>query len=270
MARLNCTESGYTCDVKHLFAPPKDETAVHPDLLDAAPSAASDQPDDHCPAALLPSIPARQALGLPRALQWRLLGWCKTVGRFEDAMALLDTIDAEGKTPVRVLEERALLALQLGDGERARALLRQRLDERPSVSAALSLARLSLELGDLDAARAVIQPHLDVDGHLASVAAFVADLKRATGDLAGARAAYVAMLAESPGRSAAVGLARIELREGRPEQAIALAEQVLAEEPASLPATLHRLAAIFDLCDRPTRAADLRDRALREEYRALV
>ncbi|HET7091873.1 MAG TPA: tetratricopeptide repeat protein, partial [Thermomicrobiales bacterium] len=253
--------------MKHLFAPPEGEIAMQPDLLDVEASPAPETSADHDPAALLPSIAARQALGLPRSLQWRLLGWFETTGRFDDATALLDAIDAEGRAPVRALEERARLAFRLGDGERARGLLQQRLAERPSVSAALALARLLLELGDIDAARQVIQPHLEVDDHLASIAAFAADLQRAAGGLAEARAAYDAMLAERPGGGAAIGLARIELREGRLERAIGLVEQVLSDEPTPNPATLHRLAAILDLCDRPTWAATLRDRALREEYR---
>ncbi|HEX5500213.1 MAG TPA: tetratricopeptide repeat protein, partial [Thermomicrobiales bacterium] len=243
---------------------------MQPDLLEPEAPPAPDPASYYGPASLLPSIAARQALGLPRSLQWRLLGWFETTGRFDEAAALLDAIDAEGRAPVRALEERARLAFRLGDVERARGLLQQRLEERPSVSAALALARLLLELGDLGAARQVIRPHLDVDDHLASIAAFAADLQRAAGDLAEARAAYEAMLAERPGGGAAIGLARIELREGRFDQAIGLVEQVLSAEPTPNPATLHRLAAILDLCDRPTWAAALRDRALREDYRTLV
>ena len=236
--------------------------------------------DDHRPpsdpapagvASLLPSIDPDAALALPRDRQWDLFQWLLAVGRDDEATALLDAIDDEGRTPVRVTVERARLASRRGRLAEACDLLRARHDERPSATSRHDLVRALLEAGDLAEAEALLESAVDDTGNDATARLLAADLARARGDLAGAGSILEAVAADDPGnRTVRFALAGVRLRQNRPDDVLALVDLLLDGEAPLSPTQSLATAALLDAVGRPARATTLRAAGVRAEADRLL
>ena len=220
---------------------------------------------------MLPRVEAGEALSLPRERQWDLLHWLTAVGRDDEAAALLDAIDAEGRTAVRVTVERARLAARQGRPAEACDLLRARNDERPSMTARNDLVRVLLEAGNLAEAAALLESAVDDSGAGATSRLLAADLAVANGDLTTAASILEAVVADDPGnRAARLALARVRLRQNRPDDVLALVDELSdGETPLSAAQSL-AAAALLDAVGRPARADALRAAGVRAEVDRLL
>ncbi len=86
-----------------------------------------------------------EALRLPAKLRLKLVGWYRTSGAYAEAAALLDAIEMQDGQKQATQDERVLIALAIGDHATAESLLRERVQQAPSASASVALARFLLE-----------------------------------------------------------------------------------------------------------------------------
>ena len=204
--------------------------------------------------------PARLAL-LPVKLLLSLAAWYRHHNAFAGATQTL-AVAAERSASFQLAQEWALLAVAQGDTAAACERLRHEAETRNTLTARGAYARLLLEAGDLATGGEIVARQLAANPEAVTIQALAADYARASGDVAGARDAYAATLALSPGNfSARLGLARLALESGnRGEAASRLAELLADDSPRSANA-LHTLAALAQVLDQPVRAAALRARA---------
>ena len=242
------------------------------DLADVAAEASSAvRADPTTLGSMLPRVEAGEALSLPRERQWDLLHWLIAVGRDDEAVALLDAIDDEGRTAVRVSVERARLAARQGRSVEACDLLRARHTDRPTPTSPHDLARALLEAGNLAEAADLLATG-DADGRGAAAARLLAaDLALAGGDPDGAASHLGTLLADDPGnRAARLALARVRLRQNRPDDVLALVDELSdGETPLSAAQSL-AVAALLDAVGRPARADALRAAGVRAEVDRLL
>ena len=220
---------------------------------------------------MLPRVEAGEALSLPRERQWDLLHWLIAVGRDDEAVALLDAIDDEGRTAVRVSVERARLAARQGRSVEACDLLRARHTDRPTPTSRHDLARALLEAGNL-AEAADLLATADADGRgTAAARLLAAELALAGGDPDGAASHLGALLADDLGnRAARLALARVRLRQNRPGDVLALVDELSdGEAPLSAAQSL-AAAALLDAVGRPAWADALRAAGVRAEADRLL
>lgn len=206
----------------------------------------------------------RDAAFLPAKLQWRVAGYLRAIGAFDQAARLLDAVERRGGETLQLLEERARLAFAAGRLDSARVLLEERARRAPSATARIALARCYLETGRLADARAISDELAHAQPDLATVAALAADVARAAGDLELARSYYLGVLDAKPdSANALLSLSRLALDEDNPESAAAFFRRAVAA--ASEEATAHQLTVAADLAlalAQNDRAAELKERAL--------
>ena len=204
-----------------------------------------------------PQLSSAEAVLLPAKLQWALVGWYRAGGEFGAAAELLDVIAARGGETARLLEERARLALAMGCPGEAVTLQEERVRLAPSATARVGLARIQLEAGNVAAAAAISAELSREHPEMATVGALAADVARAAGDLASARAYHERVLVAQPDHvGALLALGRIALLDGVPREATALAERAItgAGEKATS-SQLFSAGAVFELSPRSTQAA---------------
>jgi ATP-dependent DNA helicase RecQ len=214
-----------------------------------------------------PDLTATEAALLPAKLLWSVVAWNRGAGRFAEAAALIDELESRSGPTLQAMEERARLLLAQGLAGEAIALQEERVELSPVVTARTALARMNLEVGNLPAAAELSAELSREHPESATSGALAADVARASGDLATARAYYEGVLEDKPQNvTALVALARIALLAGKPREAAAVLEEIVAlTTEVATPGQLFAAAAIAELCDQPVRSSQLRSRAVRQE-----
>src|SRR5215213_9354702 len=213
-----------------------------------------------------PTVTRDEASALPARLRFKLAAWLRVSGQFEDATQLLDLIEHESGETATLLDERAALALAIGDATAVRACWQRRLANSPAPSARASFARALLELGDLDEAAQIADELLPEHGELATVQSLAAEVALQQGDLATAHDRWSAQLLEDPSRIAPLlTIARIAVLGGDLDEARSLLSRALADPVLLTPAQLGSAAALAELLAQPARAQSLRMRFARLE-----
>ena len=214
-----------------------------------------------------PHLTATEAALLPAKLLWSVVAWNRGAGRFAEAAALIDELESRSGPTLQAMEERARLLLAQGHANEAIALQEERVELSPVLTARTALARLYLEVGNLPAAAELSAELSREQPESATSGALAADVARASGDLATARAYYEGVLEDKPQNvTALVALARIALLAGNPREAAAVLEEIVAlTTEVATPGQLFAAAAIAELCDQPVRSTQLRSRAVRQE-----
>ncbi|MGW8392413.1 XrtA/PEP-CTERM system TPR-repeat protein PrsT [Pseudoduganella sp. HUAS MS19] len=148
---------------------------------------------------------------------------------------LLDELQEESHTPA-VLAWRGHAMLGLGKAEDASQLYTQALHKHGKlVEAHLGQARLALLRSDSAAAAESVQRALASDPHNIETLRFQGDLLRAQGDVAGALAAYRAILRQNRSNlQAFADIAAVHLLEGKPALAREQLDAARKIQPASL------------------------------------
>ena len=143
--------------------------------------------------------------------------------------------------------------LQVGEARDGIEQLTRSLDLAPNVPAGALLVATDIAAGRYDAAMGIVeslqraQPDSPMPGNLAGM------VRLAEFDLAGARAAFAAVVAKQPGFvPARLNLARVAELEGKVGEARQLLERILADQPANAPA----LTQLVDLLLRNGKADD--------------
>jgi predicted Zn-dependent protease len=213
-----------------------------------------------------PRVTLDEVSALPAKLQWKLAAWLRVSGRFEETAALLDLIEHEAGETATLLDERAALALAVGNPEAVRACWHCRLGSYPAPSARASFARALLELGELDEAAKIADELLAQHGELATVQSLAAEVALQQGDLATAHDRWSTQLAEDTSRvTPLLALARLAVLGGDLDQARSMLSRGLADLAVLTPAQLASGAALAELLAQPARAQGLRLRFARLE-----
>ncbi|CAA9554091.1 MAG: hypothetical protein AVDCRST_MAG49-1979 [uncultured Thermomicrobiales bacterium] len=217
------------------------------------------------PAARQPAgaIPVERAVGLPAKLRWSLVGWYRATGALDAAAALLDAVAERDGETIRLIEERARLAVAAGRSDEAVSLLEERAARAPSATAWVQLGRVHLEAGDVDAAAAIADDLMADSAGLQTVAQFAGDVARARGDRTAARAHNEAILEARPDHvGSLLALAAIAVEDGDRRLAAALLDRALDGAEENL--TSSQLGAAADVAaevGRTGQATELRSRA---------
>jgi ATP-dependent DNA helicase RecQ len=213
-----------------------------------------------------PTVTRDEVSALPAKLRVKLAAWLRVSGQFDDAAELLDLIEHESGETATLLDERAALALAMGDATAVRAYWQRRLADSPAPSARASFARALLELGDLDEAAQITAELLAEHGELATVQSLAAEVAVQHGDLATAHDRWSAQLAEDTSRIAPLlAMARLALLGGDADQARSLLSRALVDPALLTPAQLASSAGMAELLAQPARAQSLRLRFARLE-----
>src|SRR4051812_39023467 len=210
---------------------------------ETAPNAEAVSPMSfHEPAATL-----AEASALPAKLRFKLAAWLRVSGQFDDAARLLDLIEQESGETATLLDERAALALAVGNAEAVRACWQRRLASYPAPSARVSFARALLELGDRDEAAEIAEGLVAEHGELATVQSLAAEVALHQGDLATAHDRWSTLLADDTSCIAPqLAITRIAALGGDLDQARSMLSRALAD-PALL--TVAQLASAAALAD---------------------
>ena len=165
-----------------------------------------------------------RAIGRVRELQakvaFTLAEQLRADGRFDDARDVLATVERREGISITLLEQKARLAFAAGDRDGARQLLTERVQLRSSVPALTALARFLLETGELDEARRISDELLNSSGGQILAQSLAGNIARASGDLKGARAFYLAIVDQNSEHPASlVTLADLSLQDNDEEAA---------------------------------------------------
>ncbi len=200
-----------------------------------------------------------EARALPSKLRYKLAAWLRVSGQLGDAGQLLDLIEQEAGESASLLDERAALALALGDAAGVRASWQRRLAAFPAPSARASFARALLELGELEEAAEIAEELLAEHAELATVQSLVAEVAIQQGDLATAHDRWSPQLAEDPSRIAPLlGMTRIAVLGGDLDLARSTLDRALVELTDLTAAQLASAVGLAELLAQPARAHTLR------------
>ncbi|HUG63096.1 MAG TPA: RecQ family ATP-dependent DNA helicase, partial [Methylomirabilota bacterium] len=215
----------------------------------------------------LEPLPIDRAMLLPAKLRWEIVARYRSQRAFAAAAELLDEIERQTGDSATLIDERARLAYAQEDYETAIELLTERVARQPSATSWIGLGRLYLEIGDLEQAREIAADLSQTSGGLMTVAAFLAEVERAAGDLASARGRYRRVIADKPEHVATLlALAGLELDEGDERAARHFADQAfVALGEGGAPAQLSAAAGVAEALGNLDRAGELRARALAAE-----
>lgn len=218
-------------------------------------------PDQHS-TSFGPAVTAAEAAGLTVKLLISLAAWYRNAGDHVRAADLLE-IAATRSDSQHLAQEQAALALVTGQPEAALAILTDLAGRKDSLGAWVALGRCHLELGNLTEAAAIAATQTARLTESVTAHQLNADVSRASGDLAAARAAYQAVLDLSPDNvSALAALGRMAVQAGDRAGGLAILERLLAlDVPASF-GQLSVVATLAELLDQQTRANALRQRGL--------
>ncbi|MDF2759261.1 MAG: recQ, partial [Thermomicrobiales bacterium] len=213
-----------------------------------------------------PSVTLTEAGALPARLRFKLAAWLRASGQFDAAANLLDVIERESGETATLLDERAALALAVGDAAAVRACWHRRLENFPAPSARAAFARALLELGELDEAAEIADELLAEHGELATVQSLAAEIALQQGDLATAHDRWSSQLADDPSRIAPLlAMTRIALLGGDLDQSRSLLSQAIADPAGLTAAQLASAAALTEFLAQPARSQLLRLRFARLE-----
>jgi ATP-dependent DNA helicase RecQ len=206
-----------------------------------------------------------EAIALPSMLRMKLAAWLRVSGQLGDAAKLLDLIEQEAGESATLLDERAALALAIGDARGVRTCWERRLASHPSPSARASFARALLEVGELAEAVEITQELLAEHGELATVQSLAAEIALQQGDLAAAHDHWSAQLQDSSRIAPLLAMSRITLLDGDLDEARATLGRAVADSAGLTTAQLATASGLAELLAQPARAQALRLRYARLE-----
>ena len=208
-------------------------------------------------------IPKDRAMRLPAKQRWALVAHYRVTGHLAAADDLLDGIESYGGETSQSLEERARIAYLAGDVDTAVGLLEARTQRSSAATARVAHARLLLQLGRVEEAGEISDDLMATHAELVTIASLAADVARARGDLATARAYHEELLIDRPDHVGTVlTLGGLALDETDPNQAAAFLDHALAANEGMLTAAqLHLAASLAHQLDRATQSAELHRRA---------
>src|SRR5215217_6921393 len=212
-----------------------------------------------------PQASLAEAVTLPSSLRMKLAAWLRISGQFDDAAMLLDLIEQEAGESAMLLDERAALALAMGDTAAVRACWERRLAGHPAPSARAAFARALLELGELDEAAQMTEELLAEHSELATVRSLAADVALQQGDLAAAYDHWSAQLEDTSRIAPLLAITRIALLGGDLDEARATLSRALGDPAVLTTAQLAAASGLAELLAQPARAQALRLRYARLE-----
>ena len=160
------------------------------------------------------------------------------MGRGQEAVETFKLAVAASPGDPTILTHLASSQMQVGDATSAAAALDRSVEiapQQPNAGEALVAAALSA--GDLDKAEASLSRLRVQSGETESVGILTGMVKLGRLDLEGGRAAFAATLKQFPDSTGAkLNLAKVLLLQGRKTESEALMRELLAKDPANLPA----------------------------------
>jgi len=212
----------------------------------------------------IPSLPTQTR----RSLTAYLLRW----GHFDAARRCLRQLLVTHYHQVSVYDALAKAHLGLDDAERALEIMERRHALRTSSTSQALVARIHLAGGDVEAAQRISEELLDGNPESVMAWGLCGDVALASGDLAGAEAAYRQMESLNPASpSAACRLARLYRQQNNIGQALSRAQEAVAYyEDRDAPVDyLRLLETLLRESGQPSEAEAIAQRLRQREQREL-
>ncbi|CAN5637382.1 hypothetical protein BH09CHL1_BH09CHL1_18570 [soil metagenome] len=207
------------------------------------------------------------------ALRWA--GALRAQGDHAGAKKILDAVHRRNGESSGWLEEAARHAYTVGDFDESERLLRARIDQFPSVTAATALGRFLLERGRLEEAEDVASPLVTAHAEMVTVTMLAADIAKALGQRDLAHGYYLAV-ADARGEhpSGLLMLAELTYSEGDRQVADAFFRRVIyayhTGDYRLTTGTAERIATLAEALGDPTVASEFRERGEAEQQTVIA